>query len=76
MSALARELELLGRALRTTSGGRYDEIYAAQQALSWAQDPQAFKSPSVMLTDIQEGLEDCLDFPRPLQSSGIHSQNG
>lgn len=76
MSAIARELELLGRALRKTSGGRYDEVYAAQQALSWAQDPQSFKAPSVMLTDIREGSEDCSDFPRPPLSSDTHSQSG
>jgi len=43
---VARELERLAAALRQTPRPeRYPELYAAQQALSWAIDPDAFKSP-------------------------------
>ncbi len=59
MGMIARELELLGRALRNHPNGRYDELYAAQQALSWALDPQAFKSPIEMFNDIQPSEVDC-----------------
>lgn len=59
MGMIARELELLGRTLRDDPNGRYDELYAAQQALAWALDPHAFRSPVVMLTGTQAGSTDC-----------------
>lgn len=53
-----RELERLGRALRKPNNRR-EELYAAQQALSWALDPQAFKSPVEMLMRTPVDSEDC-----------------
>ena len=59
MGMIARELELLGRALRSAPEGRYQELYAAQQALSWALDPQAFKTPCETLSGIRRDAEGC-----------------
>ena len=59
MSFVNRELDKLGHALRNAPDGRYNEIYAAQQALKWATDPKAYRSPVAMLTDTQEGSIDC-----------------
>lgn len=46
MSFIQRELNILGEMLRNTpEGEEYNEIYAAQQALCWALDPDNFMSP-------------------------------
>lgn len=69
MSFVAREIEKLNRALNETpEGDRRAELYAAQQALSWALDPTGFKAPYAMITGIQEGSVDCSSPVRPLQS--------
>lgn len=75
MSFISRELGKPGRALREASGEEYERIYAAQQALSWALDPEAYKSPVVMLTGIQEEKADYPECPRPLPFSDICSRN-
>lgn len=67
MSFIHRELEKLSRAVLADPSGS-KEAYAAQQALSWALDPQAFKAPSAMLTGIPEGSEDCPECRDPLPS--------
>jgi len=61
MSYLQRELDLIGAALRQTpqSEARYRELYAAQQALWWASDPQCYKSPHAMITGTPADSEDC-----------------
>ena len=60
MSFVARELERLSRALgEGAENPRYPEIYAAQQALSWALEPQGFAAPYAMLLDIPEVSGDC-----------------
>lgn len=59
MGIIDRELAKLGHALRVAPQGRYQELYAAQQALSWALDPQCFKSPAAMLTGTLEDEADC-----------------
>lgn len=59
MSFVRRELEKLGRALRESQTGPHNELYAAQQALAWALDPQAFKSPFDLISGTQTNLEDC-----------------
>ena len=62
MSFIQRELERLGVALRDPrSSDRYDALYTAQQALSWALDPEGFKSPYVQAMGIQEGSVGCSD---------------
>jgi hypothetical protein len=59
MSFIQRELDLIGTALRQSQPGNdYDQLYAAQQALMWALEPDGFKSPYKMLaktTDTPEG---------------------
>jgi hypothetical protein len=67
MSFIQRELQKLSRIILLNPVGA-KEVYAAQQALSWALDPQAFKSPYAMLMGTQEGSEDCQACPDPLPS--------
>lgn len=60
MGYIERELGRLHKALDEGVGDpRYPEIYAAQQALSWALDPQAFRAPMAYLKGIREGSVDC-----------------
>ena len=60
MSFIQRELDRIGVALRETpQGNDYDLLYAAQQALSWATDPDGFASPMKQIRGTQEGTEDC-----------------
>ena len=68
MSFLARELEKLSRALcENPQRDNHLELYAAQQALSWAMDPKAVKSPYEMLTGIQEDSVGCSVGNHPAQ---------
>lgn len=65
-----RELEGIQCALRAPlSDDRYCQLYAAQQALSWVQEPWGFATPydvimggkvQPLIGDIQEGSTDCL----------------
>lgn len=69
MSFLQREADRLRSALLATlPGTRYDQLYAAQQALVWASDPVAYRSPSLMIMGTLEGLEDCLVSKNPAES--------
>ncbi len=69
MSFLQRELDRVQRALRDPSNSdRYDEFYAAQQALAWASEPNGYASPMKMLTDILGDSEGCSAPPRPPSS--------
>ena len=69
MSFIDRELARLNRALDQGAGNpRYPEIYAAQQALAWACDPEAFRAPWDYLSGIPASSEDCLAVRRPAQS--------
>ena len=67
MSFLQREIERLRQALQDPNSNRYAELYAAQQALSWAIEPDGFKSPHKMITGIQKNSEDC---PAPATKEG------
>lgn len=50
-----RELDRIGEALRADpEAPNYDRLYAAQQALAWASDPEAFLPPSKMI-NCQQG---------------------
>ncbi len=69
MSFIQRELDHISSALQAPcSEASYAQLYAAQQALSWAQDPDGFARPlptiekglALRVTDTQEGSEDCL----------------
>ncbi len=58
-----KELDRIGTALRQADPvPRYDELYAAQQALMWVLDPSTFKAPYDLLVPVSgtpEGSEDC-----------------
>lgn len=69
MSFVQRELDhIRGALLDPQQVERHAELYAAQQALSWALDPEGAKSPFQMLTDTPAGSEDCSERSRPPQS--------
>jgi hypothetical protein len=57
MSFLAREIGRI-RASILAGSNRRDELYAAQQALEWALEPDGIQSPYRMIMGIQEGSED------------------
>lgn len=61
MTYIQRELDRLERALDAGVGNpRYYEIYAARQALAWAVDPGAARSPYGYLMNTFSGSKDCL----------------
>ena len=69
MSFVQRELDKISSALREPRfADQYDRLYAAQQALSWALEPDGFKRPYDMVTGIPGGSEDCSATPHPLPS--------
>ena len=77
MRFLQRELDRIQRALRQPQiADRYRDLYAAQQALAWALEPDAFRSPYDFAvsapiepaTGIPEDLGDCSALFRQLQS--------
>jgi len=50
MGFIQRELDRIGSALRHTQpSNRYNELYAAQQALEWSLDPTSCASPLEMI---------------------------
>ena len=70
MSFIERERERLAVALNEPqTPERWGWLYAAQQALAWAAEPNAFAPPYATImrggvqppTGIQEGLADCLE---------------
>ena len=64
---IERELEGIAQALREPRfADQYDQLYAAQQALSWALEPEGFKRPYDMLTSTPADLAGCSGLPRPL----------
>jgi hypothetical protein len=67
MSFIQRELDRIGAALRADpQGNDYDRLYAAQQALVWATDPENYASPMKHIRGIQEGSEGCSADCHPL----------
>ena len=64
MSFISREIDKIRLAMLDGKGNS-KELYAAQQALEWALEPDGIQSPYTMIMGTQEGKEDCLDFPRP-----------
>lgn len=69
MGFIQRELDRIGEALRADPHGNdYDRLYAAQQALAWATDPDGFASPMKHIRGTQEGSKDCSAAPRPIPS--------
>lgn len=67
MSFVQRELDRIRAALLDEAQAEhYDELYTAQQALSWALDPEGAESPFTLLTrDRKPSSEDCSERNRP-----------
>ena len=60
MSFLQREYDRIGEALRDQkNANKHDLLYAAQQAIAWASDPEAYKSPLTLITSTPADSEDC-----------------
>jgi hypothetical protein len=63
MSFIQRELDRINAALhepRFVDGTEeYRQLYAAQQALSWALDPEIFKAPYETIIGTLGDSEDC-----------------
>lgn len=69
MSFIQRELDRISAALRENpQSNDYDRLYAAQQALSWATDPNGFASPMKHIRGIQADSEGCLADHHPQPS--------
>jgi hypothetical protein len=52
MGFITRELERLAKALREPQPPeRYVQLYAAQQALCWAVDPENYAAPTVTVAE-------------------------
>jgi hypothetical protein len=77
MSFIQRELDSLVDALRVPqTPDNYAKLYAAQQALAWAMEPEGFASPLVAIArssaepvmGIQEDSEGCSRPPGQPQS--------
>lgn len=65
MQHVELELKRIGERLVGPLPLEHAALYAAQQALAWAMNPQGFASPYAMITGIREGSEDCLADSRP-----------
>ena len=60
MSFVQRELDRIAARLRSdVPESEYAQLYAAQQALSWALEPRGFKAPYDAITGTPEGSEGC-----------------
>lgn len=68
MSFIQRELDKISLALGEPSDPHYIELYAAQQALAWALEPDGIRSPYKMVMGTQGDLEDCLSESNPASS--------
>jgi hypothetical protein len=69
------ELGKIGVALvETKDPERYNRLYAAQQALAWALNPAAFRSPLAFVMGRSEGSGDCLVYPCPPSSADTDCQ--
>ncbi len=66
-----RELDRIGAALTQSDPvPRYDELYAAQQALKWTLDPDTYKAPFDLLVPVSDTPEDLKGCPAETDHSG------
>ena len=65
---VAQELQRIAERLRAPDPMQHAGLYAAQQALCWAAQPEAYASPFAVVTGIREGSGDCSGFLHPPQS--------
>jgi hypothetical protein len=69
MTFLQREFERLNGALHDQKNvNKYDLLYAAQQAVAWASDPNNYKAPMELITGTPGDLGDYLERNRLPQS--------
>lgn len=74
MSFIQRELNRIREQLKKGENfPEYDNLYAAQQALSWAIEPDGYKPPYDLVMSTQASSKGCLSFGHPLPSSSICS---
>ena len=59
MSFIERELQRIRSALGDRANPEYERLWAAQQALEWAQEPTGFKAPYAAITDTPQEPADC-----------------
>jgi hypothetical protein len=67
MSFVARELDRISARLRDPEHlppGKYELLYAAQQALAWTLEPEGFKAPYDAIMGIPAEPEDCSERSR------------
>jgi len=77
MNFTQREFNRINKALASGEAiPKYDQLYAAQQALAWVLEPNGVKSPYDLIMDTPEGSTNCLDEDRPPQSSGTCAHCG
>lgn len=69
MNQIKEQLEKISIALcETQNKEQYTQLYAAQQALSWALETNTFAEPYNMIMGIQANSEDYLAMLHPLES--------
>ncbi len=73
MGFIERELERISEAVRARQAEQsdtdeYRQLYAAQQALSWALEPDGFRAPYETILGTPAGSADCSEHSRPPQS--------
>ena len=67
MSFIQRELDRIQPLLSDSNREKYNELYAVQQVLCCALEPDGFASPYKLLMGTQGGSEDCsADLRQPL----------
>jgi hypothetical protein len=70
---IERELERISEAVRARQAEQsdtdeYRQLYAAQQALSWALEPVGFQAPYETILGSSASSVSCPDYSRPPQS--------
>ena len=68
MSFIDRELSRIKTALADPASDNYDRLWAAQQALAWALEPDGYASPMRAITGIRGATEGCQASSRPVPS--------
>lgn len=73
MGFIERELERISEAVRARQADQsnteeYRQLYAAQQALSWALEPDGFRAPYDMVMDTPVRPADCSENKHQPQS--------
>jgi hypothetical protein len=60
MKNIETELHRIRVAMLDPHNPRYQELWAAQQALAWVNDPENFSPPFAVLTGSEAAPKDCL----------------